>query len=115
MQESTSIIGEVKELRLMKPRFNGKIPVDQETVSQIAFLSRKKIAALEKNFGISMKPHEGPIYAPLCPDHEKLPSDLRLILEEAKSKEWGIARLIERNFRMFDLEGAHPAHHKSYR
>ena len=106
IQEAVSIIGEIKKLRLMKPRFSGKIPVDQETASRISFLSRNKLAALERNFGISMKPHDGPIDAPLCPNRDKLPTDLRQILGEAKSNDWKIAKLIEQNFRLLDIEGA---------
>ena len=101
IKECNSIVPELKKIRLMESHFNGKIPVDQETASRIALLSRKQLDALEKQFGISIEPHVGPIEAPAVPDYDRLQYDFRKILEEARKNKWIIATLMERYFSIF--------------
>ena len=104
MQECISIRSELKEIKMMKPDFHGKIPVDSKTANRIAFLARAQFDALENQLGISVKPHDGNIEAPPIPDRDKLPDDLDRILERAREEKWKIATLIERNFRMLALD-----------
>lgn len=100
VQECISIENEIKELKLMKSDFNGKIPVDSKTANQIVLLTRAQFDALENQFGISIKPYDRQIEAPLTPDCDKLQYDLSRILEKARKEEWNIAEIIERYFSM---------------
>lgn len=103
IEECVSIISELKKIRLMESHFNGKIPVDQETASRIAFLSRKQLDVLEKQFGLFIEPQVKPIEAPATPDYDMLQNDFRKILDEARKNKWNIATLMERYFSIFTI------------
>ena len=102
IQECISIRSELKELKLMKSDFYGKIPVESKTASRIAFLAKAQFDALENQLGISIKPYVGQIEGPQIPDRDKLPDDLDRILERARAENWNIAALIERNLSMLN-------------
>ena len=93
---------ELMELANWDPAFRGKIPVDQETVDLISQKCQEDLGGLERRFGVSVRPRDKPVEAPVCPDLINLARDFERILAFARERNGRLAPLLERVAGMFD-------------
>ncbi len=87
---------ELSRLTLFDPTFQGRIPVDAATVSDLAAQFARDRKALTRDFDIALRPPKGAIEGPASPDLSRLRADIELIRSEAVKRNFQIVPLIDR-------------------
>ena len=99
---------ETRALTQLDRNFLGKIPVDQETADLIASRSKGDLDAIERSFGLHVKPRGKPIDAAPCPDRCYLASDFARILAAARERKGKLAPILERVAGIFVPKATRP-------
>ena len=95
-QESISVAMELNDIARLDESFVGKVPVPRHAVDRIIDGYSEDIEALNRQFGLTLEPRSEPITGPLCPDYERLQSDLGLIRDAAHARNMKLASLLDR-------------------
>lgn len=105
-EESTQIASELGRMALIDPTFNGKIAVPSTTVSHIRFTYRDEAEGIAEDTGMDLLPRMPEIKGSLCPDLDRLGSDIALIEKFAKPRKFKVHGFLAR---MHGLSALSPA------
>lgn len=92
---AASFVDEVTALSRLRPQFQGRMAVDEDTVRYVAGMYKADRQDLQQRYGLRISAAEGPQIGQATPDFATLGADWAWVMETARDRGFAIGRCAE--------------------
>lgn len=89
---AAAFVDEITSLSKLKKEFRGAMFVDKDVVSYVSGMYEGDRRQLLEKYGVAIEPREGDHVGSLAPDYDTLHDDWNLVMDEARRRDFAIAR-----------------------